>query len=110
MWRRLLVGVGLCGSLISTRVATVAELLSPAEPGNRNEQSFAGRGVVKELKPGEGTVLVSHEGITNYRDSMTMPIKVKESKELTGLRAGDRISFRLHVTEAESWICQIVKI
>ncbi|HWX22617.1 MAG TPA: SCO family protein [Candidatus Binatia bacterium] len=87
-----------------------AEPLSSSEPGKSNEQSFAARGVVKELKPGDRTVLVSHEAIINYMDSMTMPFKVKESKELTGLQAGDRISFRLHVTETESWIGQIAKI
>src|SRR5260370_15445046 len=35
---------------------------------------------------------------------------LKNSKELVGLRAGDRIAFRLHVTETESWIGQIGKI
>jgi len=91
-------------------VGAAAELLSSAEPGKSEERSFAAKGVVKELKPGDSTVLVSHEAITNYMDSMTMPFKVKNSKELVGLRAGDRIAFRLHVTETESWIGQIGKI
>ena len=75
-----------------------------------NEKSFAARGVVKQLEPGGRTVLVSHEAIANYMDGMTMPFKVKESQELTGLTVGDQISFQLHVTQTESWIGQIAKI
>ena len=111
MWPHgLLVRTVLSGWLISACVGAAAELLSSAEPGKSEERSFAAKGVVKELKPGDSTVLVSHEAITNYMDSMTMPFKVKNSKELVGLRAGDRIDFRLHVTETESWIGQIGKI
>ena len=111
MWPHgLLVRTVLSGWLISACVGAAAELLSSAEPGKSEERSFAAKGVVKELKPRDSTVLVSHEAITNYMDSMTMPFKVKNSKELVGLRAGDRIAFRLHVTETESWIGQIGKI
>jgi protein SCO1/2 len=106
----LLVKAGLSAWLLSTCGGTAAEPRSSSEPSESNEQSFAAMGVVKKLDPGSRTVLVSHENITNYMDGMTMPFKVKESKELTGLGVGDRISFRLHVTETESWIGQIAKI
>jgi protein SCO1/2 len=111
MWPHgLLVRAGLFGWLISICVGTAAEPLSSSEPSKSNDQSFAARGVVKKLDPGNRTVLVSHEAITNYMDRMTMPFKVKDPRELTGLGIGDRISFRLHVTETESWIGQVSKI
>jgi protein SCO1/2 len=111
MWLHgLVVKAGFSAWLFTTCAGTAAEPLSSSEPGKSNEQSFAARGIVKELNPGGRTVLVSHEAITNYMDAMTMPFKVKESQELTHLAAGDRISFRLHVTETESWIGQISKI
>ena len=111
MWLHgLLARVGLSAWLISTCVGTAAEPLSSAEPSKRDEQTFTAKGVVKELKPGGESVLVSHEAITNFMDSMTMPFKVKEPEQLAGLRVGDRISFLLHVTKAESWIGQIAKI
>jgi protein SCO1/2 len=106
----LVVKAGLSAWLFTTWLGAAAEPLSSSEPSKSNEQSFAARGIVKELNPGGRTVLVSHEAITNYMEGMTMPFKVKESQELTGLAAGDRISFRLHVTETESWIGQIAKI
>jgi protein SCO1/2 len=111
MWSRgLVVKAGLSALLFTTWLGAASEPLSSSELIKGNEQSFAARGIVKELNPGGRTVLVSHEPITNYMDGMTMPFKVRESQELTGLAAGDRISFRLHVTETESWIGQIARI
>src|SRR5258708_7352266 len=111
MWSPgLVVKAGLSAWLFTTCLGTATEPLSSSELSKSNEQSFAVRGIVKELNSGARTVLVSHEAINNYMDGMTMPFRVKESQELTGLAAGDRISFRLHVTETESWIGQISKI
>jgi protein SCO1/2 len=38
-----------------------------------------------------------------------MPFKVKDPGELAGLRKGDEISFRLQVTDVESWVDHIAK-
>jgi protein SCO1/2 len=111
MWLHgLVIRVGFSAWLFTTCVGAAAESLASPELSKSNEKSFAARGVVKQLGPGGRTVLVSHEAITDYMDGMTMPFKVKESQELTGLAVGDRISFQLHVTETESWIGQIAKI
>ena len=42
--------------------------------------------------------------------SMTMPFSVRDSKQIAGMRSGDAISFRLTVTDDDSWIDQIKKI
>src|SRR6266478_2321106 len=106
----MLINALLSGWLISTYVNSAAESLASSIPGEANLRSFAARGVVKELKADGSTILLSHEAITNFMDAMTMPFKVKEPKELTGLRPGDQVSFRLSVTATESWIDQVVKI
>jgi protein SCO1 len=54
-------------------------------------------------------VVIRHEAISNYMAAMTMPFKVKDSKELAGLQSGDEISFRLQVTDVESWVDHIAK-
>jgi protein SCO1/2 len=41
---------------------------------------------------------------------MTMPFEAKEPKELTGLKAGDAVSFRMTVTDTDAWIDQIRKL
>jgi protein SCO1/2 len=75
-----------------------------------NPQSFMAKGTVMEFKPDGRTVVIRHEAISNYMAAMTMPFKVKDSKELAGLHRGDEISFRLQVTETESWVDRISKI
>jgi protein SCO1/2 len=40
---------------------------------------------------------------------MTMPFKVKDPVEVSGLQPGDRITFRLSVTETDAWIDEIKK-
>jgi protein SCO1/2 len=75
-----------------------------------NVRMFRAKGVVKELNPDDKKVVISHEAISNYMAAMTMPFQVKDPKELAGLQRGDEISFRLQVTETESWVDQITKI
>jgi protein SCO1 len=67
-------------------------------------RTFPARGVIRELKEDGRTLIVRHETITNYMDAMTMPFRVRDKRELVGLSAGDEITFRLRVTEDESWI------
>jgi protein SCO1 len=88
-----------------------SERALPAQPvAGATLRSFAGRGVVLEVKPDTLEVVIRHEAITNYMDAMTMPFKVKDRGELAGLERGDQITFRLCVTDDESWVEKIVKI
>ena len=100
----MIISAVLSSWLISTCVNSAAESLTSSKPGEAHLRSFAARGVVKQLKTDDGTILLSHEAISNYMDAMTMPFKVKEPKELNDLRPGDQVSFRLSVTDTESWI------
>jgi protein SCO1/2 len=75
-----------------------------------NVRMFVAKGTVTELKPDSRTVVIRHEAISNYMAAMTMPFRVKDSRELAGLQRGDEISFRLQVTETESWVDRISKI
>jgi protein SCO1/2 len=55
------------------------------------------------------TVTIEHEAITNYMAAMTMPFRASNPKELADLHPGDQVSFRLQITETDSWIDQIRK-
>jgi protein SCO1 len=100
-----------CGCLVSTTAnAAPEELLSSSKQSGSGARSFAVRGVIKELRTDSRTVLVQHEAVAGYMPAMTMPFKVRESNELAGLHAGARISFRLRVTDTESWIDDITGI
>jgi Cu/Ag efflux protein CusF len=70
---------------------------------------FAARSIVREISPAAGTLVIQHEAVSNFMEAMTMPFKIKSADELAGLRRGDAIAFRLHVTENKSWVNGIVK-
>jgi protein SCO1/2 len=90
--------------------AKSATSFPPPNEGATNARMFIAKGTVTELKPDNRTVVIRHEAISNYMAAMTMPFKVKDPKELAGLQRGDEISFRLQVTETESWVGHIAKI
>jgi protein SCO1/2 len=71
---------------------------------------FLAGGIVEEINADGWTITIRHGAVSNYMGAMTMPFKVKDQKELAGVRAGDEVTFQLHVTETESWIDQITKI
>jgi protein SCO1/2 len=72
-------------------------------------KTYPARGVVREVRSDAKTIVIQHEAVSNYMTAMTMPFHVKDPKELAGLQAGDEVTFRLHVTDTESWVDQIVK-
>src|ERR1043166_991502 len=80
-----------------------------AKPGT-NRQAYEVKGLIVALKPGEKSVEIKHEAIPGYMPAMTMPFDVKDTNELAGLQAGQRVSFRLQVTDTEGWIDRIQKL
>lgn len=102
--------------ILPTRLLTLSALgwclltTSAAEPPQpADEQTFAAKGVVIELKLAARTIVIQHEAISNYMAAMTMPFRAKDAGELGGLQRGDEVSFRLHVTKTASWIEHITK-
>ncbi len=73
-------------------------------------QSYAVKGEVKELKIDGKTVVIKHEEIPGYMAAMTMPFEVRDPKELAGLQAGDKVTFRLQVTDTDGWIDHVTKV
>jgi protein SCO1/2 len=100
--RRLLVGISLCAVLISFN--------SKSTPPLWAQLVFKAKGVVEATNPEGKVIVIKHEAISNYMEAMTMPFKVKETNELSGVEAGEQILFRLHVNKTESWVDQIVKV
>lgn len=98
------------GGFVAMAANPAPEPLSPSKALERDMRSFEARGVIKELGTDSRRVLIQHEAVAGYMPAMTMPFKVLDSKELVGFKAGDRISFRLRVTDTESWIDGITRI
>ncbi|MBI3878805.1 MAG: SCO family protein [Verrucomicrobia bacterium] len=95
----------LSGALLVLLLAACGEVRKD-DPAATN--TFAVRGVIRELKP-DGHAVIAHEEITNYMAAMTMPFRLRDTNELRGLAPGDAIRFQLHVAAGESWIDGLVK-
>src|SRR6184192_1310653 len=76
----------------------------------QSKQVFQVKGVIKELNTGGKTVTVRHEEVPNYMPAMSMPFTAKNPHELTGLKAGDQVEFRMTVADNDVWIDQIRKV
>ena len=87
-------------------VLAVLCLVSCRQSENR---TFSVRGVVQEIKPGGQSAVIRHETIPGYMEAMTMPFDVKTTNEITNVRPGDEIEFRLVVTGDDSWIDRVKK-
>lgn len=70
---------------------------------------YAVTGVVEELRLGDSNVVVRHEAIPGFMMAMKMPFTARDTREIANLKQGDRITFRLLVTDDESWIDSVVR-
>lgn len=94
-------------------VLCIAVALSACRRSDKSEagtRHFEARGIVRGVAPDHRTLDVEHETILGFMPSMTMPFTAKDPKAIAALRIGDAISFRLSVTDQDSWIDQIKTI
>ena len=101
----------------SARIAlTICAALLLGGCGKKEDSSVAKvwhyevRGLVRNTPPGHQAIEVQHEDIPRFMPSMTMPFIVRDPKEIAQAQIGDAISFRLNVTQRDSWIDQVRKI
>ena len=71
-------------------------------------QTFVVTGLVTEIRPALGTVVIQHGDIPKFMPAMTMPFKLKNTNQLGDLNPGDAVSFQLHAGSKESWIDNLI--
>ena len=74
-----------------------------------NLQTFTTRGIIRDLRAADSTIVIQHDAISNYMPAMTMPFRVRGRQILSGLNTNDVVQFELHVTRSESWVDHIIK-
>ncbi len=94
----------LCAALLSSACG------AKSEAGEKAPYRYEVRGLVRGLPPDHKTIDVEHEDIPGFMPSMTMPFEVRDGKEIANLKLGNAISFRLNVTQGDSWIDHVRKI
>jgi protein SCO1/2 len=73
-------------------------------------KTFEARGVVREIKSDQRSIIIRHQEIPGYMAAMTMPFNITNAQDLAGIAKGDEITFHLHVTDEQSWIDSIRKV
>jgi protein SCO1/2 len=71
---------------------------------------YEARGIIRGLAPDGRAIDIEHEDIPGFMPSMTMTLPVRDPRQTAGFAMGDAISFRLSVTENDSWIDHLKKI
>jgi protein SCO1/2 len=79
-------------------------------PEDAPARVFPVQGVVREVNPPGRVAVIAHEEIPGYMAAMTMPFRARDTNVFAGVRVGDRIAFRLHVAESESWVTDVAVI
>lgn len=87
-------------------------LLGCGRSSNSDERAdhYDTRGVIRGFSPGRSTIEIEHENIPGFMPSMTMPFVAHDPNEIADLKTGDAISFRMTVTQKDSWIDHVKKI
>lgn len=83
------------------RIVTTARA---ASTNSAPRQVFQVKGTVVEVQAADKSVEIQHEDIPGYMKAMTMPFDVKNTNELTGLGAGDKVTFQMIVLTNDAWI------
>ena len=85
-----------------------SRIAPPAAPSRIT--TYEVRGVLQETSKDGRKAIIAHEEIPGYMEAMTMEFDVLNSALPGGLEPGDRMAFRLSVSETQSWIDQVRKL
>src|SRR5262245_54549895 len=72
-------------AFVSLLLSACANRQSPRTGGNGAVRVFQVRGVIKNLPPDGLSASIRHEAIPGYMAAMTMPFRVKDARELSGV-------------------------
>jgi protein SCO1/2 len=83
---------------------------TPAPVAAGAAKTYRVTGVVRAINPDRTSVRIKHDEIRGYMAAMTMPFDVRDARELDGVKPGDKVAFRLCVTETDGWIDQLTVV
>ena len=77
-------------------IALALAALACPEPGGPGR--YPARGIVEDVQPAEGQVLIDHEDVPGLMPAMTMNFEVPDSEVMAVLRPGQKIDFTIEFT------------
>jgi protein SCO1/2 len=80
------------------------ETVSASDSASASETVHPMRGIVREIRLAEDTVVIEHEDVPGYMPAMTMPFNIRDAGEFGKIHPGSAIAFELVTTTDASWI------
>src|SRR5579859_980496 len=84
--------------------------LSAAPDAAAAAKTYPVHGVVQQVAPDRRQATIKHDAIAGYMAAMTMDFPVRDTNILTGIAAGDEVTFTLAVTATDDWIENVKRI
>lgn len=90
-------------ALCAASISLAADAPAPAKAATA--EAAQGKGVVKKVDAAAGVVNIAHEAIPAIKwPAMTMDIKVKDARLLSGIKPGQTVSFGLVKDPAAGYV------
>jgi protein SCO1/2 len=100
-------GIGVCLLITVLVFSSCRRETSPvAASAGSDVRHFDVTGTVQSIDRSNRTAVISHAAIPTYMDAMTMPFQFADDLDLSALKRGDQLRFRLAVAEARAWVDQ----
>lgn len=98
-------GLRICGVLATVLLLNGCSQSDSTVPPE--ETVYPMRGVVREVRQEDASVVIEHEEVPGYMPAMTMPFNVRNEALFDQLKKGEAIAFELVVKQDSSWIRQV---
>ena len=85
---------------IKTFILTVFFLISCSN----KDKEYAVYGVIQDIKENRNTIIIDHDSIPGFMMPMVMPFNIKHTKDIAELSVGDSVTFKLIVTDTNSYV------
>ena len=83
---------------------------APPPPSGAVPKTYAVHGVVQAVSPDQRHATIKHDAIPGYMAAMTMDFSARDTNALTGISAGDEITFTLAVTDTDDWMENVHRV
>jgi protein SCO1/2 len=96
--------------LVYIALAVSAALVGPACSTKPDQREYRLQGQVITVAGDRHQATISHEEIKGFMPGMTMPYKVRETKQLDGIEPGDLINAKLVVVTNDAYLTDVKKV
>ena len=91
-------------SLLAGCKPTAPAPVATSDAASSAVRTYEARGIVRQIAPDRREATIQHQAIPGFMGAMTMDFTLIDTNDLQNISRGDEITFKLCVTETNSWI------